>query len=52
MIRWLKFKWRWLKWWLGWPGYRIGDTRMDRQSKNLIRERYRENEPKWKGEDQ
>lgn len=48
-FRWLAYAARWLRWLVGVPGYRMGDTRLDRASKNRIAERWDAKEPKWDG---
>lgn len=42
---------RWLRWWLGWPGYRfgdplLGDGEVRDKNRRLLRERYEANEPR------
>jgi len=41
-INWVK---QWVKWMNQGPGYRLGDTLLDRQSKNILRDRWAEAEP-------
>jgi len=49
-LRGLLWRVRWVRWWLGWPGYRLGDPRLGRdatrdQNRRILRERHEAREP-------
>lgn len=47
----LRFRWAWIRWFLRFPGYRLGDPSLGEggpraQNRRLIRERYLREEPR------
>ena len=51
MIKWLRWKYRWLKWFLKVPGYRFGDPTLgtgETRKKNtkILHERHSKKEPR------